>query len=228
MNHKLHYDKLIKKRKLLLLDKNMCYCERHHILPKCMGGVDNKENFIYLTAKGHFVAHLLLVKMYPKNKKLIFALHRMCHGKKDVNYGVSGRRYEWVRIEAAKNTSELLRGKHPSEEILKKHRKPKSDSYKKTMKETWNRKYREGYVHPFLGRNLTNEHKYKLSKSHTGLLASEETKQRMSVSQRNRVKAKCCHCGKLVDPGNYGKLHGDKCKNKKENTNNESRLERIG
>ncbi len=41
------------------------YMERHHIVPKCMGGSDCKENLVYLTAKEHFIAHKLLVRIYP-------------------------------------------------------------------------------------------------------------------------------------------------------------------
>lgn len=36
------------------------YCERHHMLPKCMGGTDDKNNLIDLFAKEHFEVHRLL------------------------------------------------------------------------------------------------------------------------------------------------------------------------
>ena len=41
------------------------YMERHHILPKCMGGTDKSSNLVLLTAKEHFIAHKLLVRMHP-------------------------------------------------------------------------------------------------------------------------------------------------------------------
>ena len=50
------------------------YYELHHILPKCLGGDDYSENLVLLTAREHFIAHKLLTKIYPDNKKLIFAL----------------------------------------------------------------------------------------------------------------------------------------------------------
>lgn len=31
------------------------YCERHHILPKCMGGTDDEENLIDLFARVKYV-----------------------------------------------------------------------------------------------------------------------------------------------------------------------------
>jgi hypothetical protein len=40
------------------------YVERHHILPRCLGGGDEADNLIRLTAEDHFFAHLLLAKVH--------------------------------------------------------------------------------------------------------------------------------------------------------------------
>lgn len=56
------------------------YVERHHIVPKCMGGDNHPRNIAILTPEEHFLAHQLLVKIYPKHYKLAFALHNMCIG----------------------------------------------------------------------------------------------------------------------------------------------------
>ena len=53
------------------------YTERHHIIPKCMGGSNVKGNLVLLTAKEHFVAHKLLVRIYPDVRGLWFALIAM-------------------------------------------------------------------------------------------------------------------------------------------------------
>lgn len=39
------------------------YVERHHILPKSMGGSNLDDNLVALTAREHFVCHWLLTKM---------------------------------------------------------------------------------------------------------------------------------------------------------------------
>ena len=49
------------------------YHGRHHILPRCKGGTDNKENLIDLFAKEHFEAHRLLALENPNDSKLVFA-----------------------------------------------------------------------------------------------------------------------------------------------------------
>jgi hypothetical protein len=60
------------------------YAERHHILPRCMGGGDEPENLIRLTPEDHFFAHLLLAKMH--GGKMISALWRMLQST-DLQWG---------------------------------------------------------------------------------------------------------------------------------------------
>jgi hypothetical protein len=51
--------------------------EMHHVIPRCMGGGDELENLVYLTAEEHCVAHLLLAKIHPDNTKLGYAAANM-------------------------------------------------------------------------------------------------------------------------------------------------------
>ena len=52
----------------------------------------------------------------------------------------------------------------------------------------------------------------KLSTSLLGLTRSAESISNYSFSAKNRIKKECPHCHKMIDPGNYKKYHGDKCK----------------
>lgn len=70
------------------------YRERHHVVPRCVGGGNESENLVELTAEEHYVAHQLLVKMHPGVRGLTFAAVRMakqCTGNKA--YGWLRRRY---------------------------------------------------------------------------------------------------------------------------------------
>ena len=62
MNYRNQYNLLIKKaQSRTVLDS---YFEKHHIVPKSLGGDNSKENIVKLTAKEHFVAHMLLARIY--------------------------------------------------------------------------------------------------------------------------------------------------------------------
>lgn len=106
MNYKKHYDLLIEKaNKRVLLNG---YTEKHHVVPKCMGGTNNKENLVCLTAREHYISHWLLHKIYPDNRKLIYALHRMMYGITTCkNIIIPSRDYSKIR----KMVSEACTGK---------------------------------------------------------------------------------------------------------------------
>ena len=62
MNHLSVYKRLIAKAAYRIPPKE--YTEEHHIIPECLGGKDTPDNMVALTAREHYVAHLLLSKIY--------------------------------------------------------------------------------------------------------------------------------------------------------------------
>jgi len=105
MNYKLHYDRIIDRAKV----RNMnSYSERHHIIPKCMGGTNDKSNLVKLTPEEHFVAHQLLIKIYPSSPGLIKAAHMMTVNSK--NHKRNNKLYGWLKRELAKVTSKSQTG----------------------------------------------------------------------------------------------------------------------
>lgn len=57
------------------------YHERHHILPKCLGGQNNNDNLIDLLPQEHFIAHKLLSQENPNNLQLTQAYAIMAFTK---------------------------------------------------------------------------------------------------------------------------------------------------
>lgn len=76
------------------------YHERHHILPKCLGGGNDEDNLIDLFAKEHFVAHKLLALENPDNRKLQLAYICMSFVRNDREhrYQLDEYEYEQARI----------------------------------------------------------------------------------------------------------------------------------
>lgn len=71
------YERLIKSRLGVARDG---YTEEHHIIPRSLGGSDDPVNLIRLTYREHFLAHWLLVKMFPRgveHRKMQKAFHSM-------------------------------------------------------------------------------------------------------------------------------------------------------
>lgn len=95
----------------LALKKQGKYFERHHIIPKSFGGVNDEFNLALLTAREHFICHWLLVKMYPIGSvdrgKMLNALWRMrnvSENHKGHRY-INSKVYEFLRIEFAHRQS---------------------------------------------------------------------------------------------------------------------------
>ena len=76
------YYQIIERRIGKHLSKRLTH--NHHIIPKSLGGSDNKENLIRLSYREHYVCHHLLTKMM-KNKndyhRMACAFHYMMYAK---------------------------------------------------------------------------------------------------------------------------------------------------
>jgi hypothetical protein len=93
---KLIYKQICERGQIRSLDSAI-YTEKHHIIPRCMGGSSEKSNLTKLTAKEHFICHKLLHKIYPDNEKLRYAFWAMCNQVNKRGYIVSSRDHEYAR-----------------------------------------------------------------------------------------------------------------------------------
>lgn len=102
MDYQKIYNQLIERAQNRTLEG---YTEKHHIIPKCLGGSNNKENLVELTAREHFLCHRLLCEIYPKVTKLWYALFLMAIGKQIIKskYKLDSRSYERLKLEFIQN-----------------------------------------------------------------------------------------------------------------------------
>ena len=101
MDYKKIYNSLIDRGKNRILEG---YKERHHIIPRCVGGSDDGNNLVDLTPEEHYLAHLLLVKIYDGNYSLVRAAAMM------VPKRPSNKLYGWLRRRLSAAMSELQSG----------------------------------------------------------------------------------------------------------------------
>ena len=197
MNYQKIYDSIIERAKTRKIES---YSEKHHIIPKCLGGANTKENIVRLTAREHFICHLLLVEIYPQNVKLKFALWAM-NGKLKNKYSLSrysptARIYERLKKEFSIRNSwrkgktwEELYGKEKADKRKidlslktkgKKKKIPVSLETRNKLSLALKGKKRKTIV--------SLETRSKISKIHKGKIVSKESKERMKIAQKKYRK----------------------------------------
>lgn len=161
------------------------YVERHHVLPKCMGGGDERANIVRLTAEEHFVAHQLLVKMHPGHIGLLWALSAMCNGSSRLQR--TNKRYGWLRRKFSKALSERYKGQAPSEAC----RAAALNVHLGSKREPYTAEHRAAISAAKKGKQFSAEHRANLASAKLGKkLAprSAATRKRMSEAQRRAAE----------------------------------------
>jgi hypothetical protein len=206
------------------------YHERHHIVPRCMGGTDDKENLIDLFAEEHFEAHKLLAFENPGNDKLIYAWWAMSHlkDKNQKRVEVSAEDYKEAKSKYQEVCKQRMTGdNNPMFGISPKERMDEntyaqwreniiqttnSDEFKKQARDrNIGKKYsddvnqkkgRSGSKHHMYGKHLSEETKQKLREVNSGCVLDDETKRKISDAEKGEKN----HF--------YGKHHSEESKMK--------------
>jgi hypothetical protein len=147
--------------------EELSYSEKHHILPKSLGGKNNKENLVILTAREHFICHQLLIKMVSTTKhkyQMWNAFSCMLYRKNSSQqrYQISSRKFEIIKQAGSQIKSERFSGKN-------------NPMYGK-----------RGDLSPHYGKIWTDEHRKNASESHKGKLRTEEARAKQSASTKGR------------------------------------------
>lgn len=176
------------------------YHERHHIIPKCIGGTNDEENLIDLFAREHFIAHKLLAKESPNNSKLIHAWALMSRvNNHNEKHQITPEEYE----EAKREYILLIKNKTFSEEhrmkigMANKGRIVSESARlavaKANASRIWTEESRQklsnsisGENHPLFGTHLTEETKRKISKSQKGLFSGKKNPRALITLQYDK------------------------------------------
>ena len=175
-----------KKRKLI------GYKEVHHILPKSLGGSNDKSNLVELTAREHFIVHMLLCKFTigQAKMKMSYGFHAMCKLKNKFHnreYVANSKLAEKFRIEFNKALIGRKLPKYVKEKIAnslkgknsfwfgKKHTQETKDKMSKKAKGRKNA----------LGMKHTENAKQKMSKSKLG---NKHTLGMICINKDNKTK----------------------------------------
>jgi hypothetical protein len=152
------------------------FCEKHHIVPRCMGGNDSVDNLILIPVRVHFILHFLLYKSFPDNKKLAHAFSMMAVNNKHQNRKISSKMYELTKLAR----SNALRGVSRPEYVKEKLRVPKKnkDNYKKPKSQL----HAQNISNSLKGKKKSDEHIKNM------ILAKQNEYKRRSEEMEERKK----------------------------------------
>ena len=189
------YEQIIERAQLRTLPANT-YVERHHVIPRSIGGDNSKSNLAVLTAREHFICHWLLIKMLSpgiERSKMFRALSLMKAKTKDQHRytsPITSRVYEKIKPEVSKHQTVLMTGRVPTESHRKKmslalkgrkqseeHRKNSSLARKGKPGHKWTEEQREKFL-----KRVAEQGGAMLGKKH-----SEEARKKMSKAQKERM-----------------------------------------
>lgn len=164
------------------MDLSNCYTEKHHIVPRSLGGDNSCDNLVALSARAHWLCHWILARMFVRGtterKKMANAFWNMC-GRSSKQFRGS-RIYEKARSEFAIYNSQLRLGifKHSDEAKQKISQallgRPQNDDHIKARF-----KSRQGWKH-------SDEAKQKLSEANLGKKLTIETREKISKALTGR------------------------------------------
>jgi hypothetical protein len=151
------------------------YSELHHIIPKSLGGSNDPTNLVRLSAREHFICHMLLPKMVEgdSKRKMIYAWWAMANQKRpdQDRYKINSRLYNIVKSYASKNHSKFKHTEDHKKKISKLHTgKIVSDETRKKMSDNAKKRSSDHYT------------KIQETRKNNGYVASAETGKKISLA----------------------------------------------
>jgi hypothetical protein len=181
------------------------YVERHHIIPRSLGGSDDKENLVDLTAREHFICHWLLTKLHTgeSRAKMIYALNGMKrNGQHTERYEtkITSRVYENLKKEFSLVHSATMKGKTAWNKGRKEDRPEVLKNVKQAAlkRKPQSTESRELQAQKTRGQKRTNEQRERMSNSMKGI-------KKGPMSQEEKDKRSKALLGKSKPPGHTEK-----------------------
>lgn len=177
MNCRKIYQQLVGRAKFRKLTREDCYVECHHIVPRAEGGSDENDNLVNLTAREHFIAHLLLAKIY-NDLPMYYAVVMMANGLKSKRkLKINSRLYAAFRIERNKKMKGIVaynKGVHGIFHWF-------TDGNTEVLAKTCPHGFRKGRV------AMTSAQKQKLRQANVGKHHNDESRLKMSISRKGHI-----------------------------------------
>lgn len=143
------------------------YAEVHHIVPRSLGGSDDADNLIQLTARQHYVAHWILSRALGGSAARAFFMMS--------NFGKYGKVNSTTYAKAREDYSEQV----------------KKQMAKRPNKPAFTPEHREKLRQAKLGKKQSEQHILNAHKHRAGKPLSDETKRKISEAKRGIATRGC-------------------------------------
>lgn len=186
-------------RSIVETDDECAEVEKHHRIPKSLGGSDSADNIVRLSLRKHFLAHWLLTKcaMADDKRKMEFAFSAMC-GRKG---RIAGWQYERARRAASEAKIGRKMPRDAVERIARKKRgKPLSESHREKLSAALHGNTR------CVGRIASNKTRLKMAISHRATaepLPRNKLRLRGVHRHQGKYRARTKHQGRYIDLGRF-------------------------
>ena len=166
------------------------YVESHHIIPK---SIFKNNNTVYLTAREHFICHLLLTKMLVgqlKYKMLTALIGMKRKSKYTSNRYINSKLYNLAKVQYSEFKKEQWKNEEYRNHITKKVNENRPDMSGKN-----NPMYGKiGELSPHYGKVKTKEHRNKIKEALSGMKYTKDRCKNMSLnSPKNSLGKKWYH-----------------------------------
>lgn len=169
--------------------------EIHHIIPRCLGGSNDKSNLVKLSLKKHLLVHHLLTKMTEGfiRRKMLYAYKAMStYHKNGTRVKLTPSQFEFIKSELRRTPmSEQQRQNHRNGQLGKKL----SEEHKKKISEGGiglkrTQQTKDNIGKSLKGRIFSEAHREKISKNRTGTIIPDEIKAKISKTITGRILPK--------------------------------------
>ena len=188
-----------------------------------MGGKDDKSNIVKLTPEEHYVAHQLLVKIYPHIKGLIYAANIM-------SSRVNNKSYGWIRRKISEAKTGVPREKeHIEKMVITRIKNGNYISYNKGIatpieqvrKGVETRKANGSYINMgknLIGRVIAKDEISKRLETRKITYPNHSDETRQKISEGNKGKTNSLETRKKISDANKGKKVSDEVRLKISNS----------
>ena len=215
---RVYYD-IVNRAKLRVLSVDT-YTEKHHIIPRSIGGNNSKENIVTLTAREHFICHWLLPKMTDgkARRSMSHALRMMLAvspGRQEGRYIPKAKKYELIK----KLANQAAKGRPCSDETREKirqgnlKRSPPSLETRAKLSAAAHR--RKGFTPEGLVRVVeSNKNRAWTEEMKAKLRAHNLGKTNHSQKGIPQSRLRCPHCGLEGGTSAMKHWHFDRCRHR--------------